>query len=410
MLMKTRPFLSRFNQPQAVFILLAWLRLIASGFLLIFVFAVGHLPIAHISHMIDWPLFLGTLAVVLAFSGLSFALRGRIFHGSQLWVVLVIDTLLWFVLIFASGGAINPAVSYLLVLLAVAALALSLMPAMVLLAINGLLYAALLQYEPDTHHGHMLDWHLWGMWVLFLMTAVILLTVIYLLSNALREKEKAIAEYREETVRNEQLVAMGTLAANIAHELGSPLSTISVLTEGIPGADGDMLRRQIERCRQALSQLKFADVGLYQPQTIDSCLLLEQLQKEVFLLQPACHIVIDDQLLQPLRVSPLFRQALLALMNNAAAAASNQVNAVLCQQQNHLLFDISHDGKAIADSLIQRLGKQQVESMGDGLGIGYFLANASIERVGGQLLVSNRPEGGVLTRVVLNAGELLSHD
>lgn len=408
--MKKQSFLSQFSQPQAVFILLAWLRLIAAGFLLVFVFAVSRLPIAHIGHMVDWPLFLGTLFIVLVFSGLSFALRTHIFHSSQLWVVLVIDTLLWFVLIFASGGAINPAVSYLLVLLAVSALALSLIPACMLLAINGLLYAALLQYEPDTHHGHMLNWHLWGMWILFLMTAAILLAVIYLLGNALREKEQAIAEYREETVRNEQLVAMGTLAANIAHELGSPLSTISVLTEDLPGDDGKLLRKQIERCREALTQLKFADTGLYQPRAMASGQLLDQLQKEVLLLQPACDIAVDDRWQQPLLVSPLLKQALLALMNNAAAAAKSRVDCQLYCEAGQLLFDISHDGEPIAASLIHHLGKQRVEPVGDGLGIGYFLANASIERVGGQLLVSNLSQGGVLTRVLFNVHKMQAND
>lgn len=401
---------SRFSQPQAVFLLLAWLRLLASSLLLLFVVIVSQLPIAHIQHLINWPVFSAAYGCCLLLAAAGFALHQRVDHCWHLWLALLADTLLWFVLVYASGGAINPAISYLLVLLAVAALSMPLWAAAWLMLCHGLLYAVLLNIEPNTHHAHMLGWHLWGMWVLFLMTAMILLAVVYLLSRSLQQKEQAIARYREDTVRNEQLVAMGTLAATMAHELGSPLSTIAILAADIAGEDGDMLRQQVERCKQALARLKQADSGLYQPQAIHSSALLSQLQQEILLLKPACPLQLDDRLDARLQVAPLLRHALLALLTNAADAAASSLQCRLQRDGGQLLVDISHDGAAIDATLMQSLGRQRVESPGNGLGIGYFLANASIEHVGGRLLVSNLAGGGVLTRVMLPAERLLAND
>ena len=69
------------------------------------------------------------------------------------------------------------------------------------------------------------------------------------------------------------------------------------------------------------------------------------------------------------------------------------------QQKKELFIDIKHDGLAIKESLIKQLGLQLVKSTSDGLGIGYYLANASIERLSGQLQISNQKDG-VLTRVI----------
>lgn len=408
MAMNPSQLFSSFSQPQALYTLLIWLRFVSCGLLFLLTLAASQW-VDSINQLMNWPLLLILSALAFCLNGVALSLRRFIRHTWQIGLCLVLDSLLWFALIAASGGAINPATSYVLVLLAVAALSLPWPQSVFLLVLNGVLYSVLLSSGHDmSSHGHhhhgapntMLNLHLQGMWILFLMTASIMMLVIWLLAKRLQDKEQAIARYREETVRNEQLVAMGTLAANLAHELGSPLSTIMILAQDVEGEDGDLLRQQTERCRVALSRLKFTDSGIYQAQALASEQLLKQLQQEMLLLKPLVNFSWQDQLQAPLMVAPLLKQALLALLNNAAEAALKEVRCTISRQINSVQIDIVHDGARIDTELLQQLGHQRVESQKSGLGIGYFLANASIEHCGGTLLVSNLSTG-VLTQVSL---------
>lgn len=395
--MKQRLPLAQFSEPQAVLFLLGWLRLITTGLLLFFCGIAEFLNVEGIKTFLDWQLIFICSSIVICLSIFTHLFKHRDITKSHLVTVLFLDIICWSALISASGGSINPAISYLLVLLSIAALSLSGKQAFILTAITVILYAWIMNTQPQSHHGHMMGWHLWGMWVLFMLNAVIMLVVIILLGRALREKDKAIANYREETVRNEQLVSMGTMAANLAHELGTPLSTIAVLIDDIEHEDIHIIHQQIERCKNALAQLKTASVKFNESSLCTSEQFLARLVHETLLLKPDANIEWIDQVQQNLMISPLFEQALLALLNNAIDASEEIVDIKLYRESQTLVFDIMHDGEKVSESLLKVLGQKMVESK-NGLGLGYYLANATIERWGGRLQIKNSPEG-VLTRI-----------
>lgn len=394
-------FLSRFSQPQAVILLLVWLRLLVTALLLSAYGLLAWLGEPMLSSLLQWPRIMIFAGALLALSLLSQAARNWQLHNWHIFVVLLADILCWYGLVFASGGAINPAVSYLLVLLSVAALALPTVQAVALALVTVAIYAWMLQQmQGHAHHLHMFEWHLWGMWVLFLMTALIMLGVISLLSRAVREKDRAIARYREQTVRDEQLIALGTMAANVAHELGTPLSTIGLLVEDRDDEDAELMRQQLLRCKQALEQLKKIGTDGRQEEQISSRDFFQRLKQETLLLKPDADIRWQDEAGGELCVSPLLEQALLALINNAIEAAHQQVKVTLQQPDDYQLWCIHHDGDNIGEDLLQVLGQQVVQSRKQGMGIGYYLANASIEQLGGTVQISNCADG-VETRVRL---------
>lgn len=399
--------LSRFSEPQVVFVLLGWLRLLTSILLLAFYGIVEFLGIDALQPMLQWPMIavFGGANILLSFC--TFLLKKQEITKKHIGIVLFMDIIFWYGLIAASGGAINPAISYLLVLLSISALSLEIRQSVVLAMITVILYAVMMNAQPEVHHGHMLNWHLWGMWVLFLMNALIMLVVITLLMTTIRDKDRAIAAYREETVRNEQLVSMGTLAANIAHELGTPLSTIAILVDDIDHQDVKIIKQQLERCKQALGQLKSSSAGFGEQKTVSSTLLIQRLVHELVLLKPEANISWKDEVQSNLLVTPLLEQALLALLNNAVEAAHCGVTIVLHGVDRNLVVDINHDGERVSEELLKTLGQKMVDSNKNSLGIGYYLANASIERLGGRLQIGNYDEG-VLTRIIFPRERLLA--
>ena len=113
---------SAFSEPQQVLQLLSWLRLVAFIVVMSLLALAQTADVEALQFVIHWPwIFIGLLLSVLL-SGTSHLMRTRVADNRILYVVLLLDICLWFLLLNASGGAVNPAVSYLLVLLSIAAL------------------------------------------------------------------------------------------------------------------------------------------------------------------------------------------------------------------------------------------------------------------------------------------------
>ena len=95
-------------------------------------------------------------------------------------------------------------------------------------------YSALFFYNvplPDggMHHDGGFQMHVFGMWLGFVFSAGFVAVIIVGLAHSLRERDRKLAEAREQALQNERLVALGTLAAGAAHELGTPLGTMAIL-------------------------------------------------------------------------------------------------------------------------------------------------------------------------------------
>ena len=97
---------------------------------------------------------------------------------------------------------------------------------------------------------------------------------------------------------------------------------------------------------------------------------------------------------------PGFGPALVNLLNNAADAAGNQPLRLSARiADRHLVLNLSHQGE-LGVSLAQRPLNPQPSSKPNGLGLGTFLAHATLEKLGGRLEV--RPQAGqILTRLSL---------
>ncbi len=393
------------NETQATLKLLAVLRLMAFSSVVL-LFAVGEwLQLHALQMMVNWQHIAIASALALMISLLSFMFVTQVKSSKAVYVLLLIDTVLWFYLLDASGGSMNPAISYLLVLLSIGALSLSLWHSALLLIIMMALYTIMMKTQPSSHHAHMFVWHLWGMWVLFLFNALIMMMVIYFLSRRLRQQDKALAAYKEETARSEQMIMLGTMAANITHELGTPLSTIAMLMDDKNDEDAILIKKQIQRCKDTLSLLKTVDLDNKADTLIQAEQMLMHIKHELQLLKPSATLVIEADKTLKIKNTSLLNQALLSLVNNAVDAAKEQVTLNIYSHEHEVFIDIEHDGLPIKESLIKQLGLQLVKSTSNGLGMGYYLANASIERLGGRLQISNQNDT-VLTRIVFKASDI----
>ena len=182
--------------------------------------------------------------------------------------------------------------------------------------------------------------HLIGMWLTFAVSALMIAWFVVRMTRLIRERDAELAAAREQGLRDERVLAIGTLAAGAAHELGTPLGTMALLAGELadePGLsdavrdDINLIRQQIQVCKgiiTGLSRRAGADRlenTVLQPvdQWIDSIrqhwhASRPQAESRLTLhgTQPAPRMVAD----------PRLEQALLNLFNNAANACQKAID------------------------------------------------------------------------------------
>lgn len=268
----------------------------------------------------------------------------------------------------------------------------------------------------DEHamHGAQAEFnlHVWGMWLNFALSAVLIAWFVARMAQSLRERDRRLAAVREEALRNEQLIALGTLAAGAAHELGTPLASIAVIAKELERDHADdaalvqelrLLRSQTERCKSILTNLTDrADEATRRAYDDYLRHLVEQWQ----LMRPQVNVSLHffDALPAPmLTVERILDQALLNLLNNAADVSPQGIELEAAWDATQVTLEIRDHGPGISADVAARAGEAFFTTKGPsgGIGIGLFLANATIERFGGKVNLFNREGGGACVRVTL---------
>ena len=179
----------------------------------------------------------------------------------------VADIVALSVLIYLTGGALNPFVSLFLlpIVFAAAAMPLASMTGIALLAIGA--YTGVMLLALPERHAHAMagrfDLHVWGMWYGFILSALCVGLFVARLSRRLRSRDRELAGVREEALAAERRMALATLATGTAHELGTPLATIALAAEELEHPVHDhrarseltRLRNQVARCRDILARM-----------------------------------------------------------------------------------------------------------------------------------------------------------
>jgi two-component system sensor histidine kinase RegB len=352
---------------------------------------------------------------------------------TQLHVVLFAVCSVLTLVLYLKGGATNPFVSLYLVPIAVSAATLSLRFTIALAIFCVLAYSLLMFfYEPlqllspnhaqavgaalhehSAQGGQGANWHLWGMWLNFVLSALLITYFVVRLARVLRAREVELTAIREKQLRDEQLLGIATLAAGTLHELGTPLATMTLLADDLKlnvqqtpelAQDVELLAEQLARCKlimQSLARAAETPSDQLQQTTVDA--YLDDLLAKWQLLMPGVPLRRDMLPAQrSIYVDSTFEQALINLLNNAAEASPSGVELSVVEDAatQTLSINIRDHGAGVSVDA-DKIGKPFVSTRGQGRGLGLFLSNATIERLGGKVMLQAHPEGGTLTTVTL---------
>ncbi len=335
---------------------------------------------------------------------------------------LIIDITVLTGLLYWAGGPTNPFVSLYLVPIAIAATALPGIHAWLItfLCIGG--YSLLLwKHVPLPHsHGHGgtdFNLHVLGMWANFIISALLIAAFVSLLATAVRRRDHALNQQREEALRNEQILALGTQAAGTAHELNTPLATMAILidemrngpnNESAQQEDLDVLASQVTHCRDRIREL-VEQVTRPDPEaTMSATRLLQEVTERWSLLRPETELrqTINSNLQQASVIAgPTLAQALVNLLSNAADASSDTgqgfIHLSASIDNAQLKIEIDDDGAGLTEDQQAKAGDVFFTTKSGGLGMGLVLSHATLERLGGKVTLENRDGGGMRATVLL---------
>ncbi len=343
----------------------------------------------------------------------------------ELFAQLVADAAILIFILLATGGASNPLISYLLVLLAVGATILHQRYVNVFAIANIAVYTTFLLSELQAEHSdHMVEnfqLHLVGMWVTFVVSAILITLFVTRMAEAIRSRELTLARSRENEMRNEQLVAIGTLAAGTAHALGTPLSTMSVLLTDLDKysdeelkkmsikEDISLLRQQVVRCKDSLNQLTrfYNKADRQTPYDGAITTFMDEIQDYIVNIHPRANVrfeIQDSAQSANIPYDLSLRHAVINLVENAIKAANSQVivTCLVSAKPDPLIeIIIQDDGPGIPASVMENMGVPFISTRKDSMGLGIFLANAAIQRASGKIEMFNLKNGGAMSIIRL---------
>ncbi|MCB5186274.1 sensor histidine kinase [Methylobacillus gramineus] len=384
------------------------------------------LPVAQISIAIS------LMCCINLLSWLRLWRKARIMEG-ELLAQLLLDIALLTWLFYVTGGYSNPFVWMYLLPLAVAAVALSWQQTWLIAALVISCYSLLMfWYQPliitSTKHLHAhgasaalhlqdegFNLHLLGMWSGFVVSAMVIAFFVERMGRNLREYDRLLAQSREKVLASERMLSLGTLATGAAHELGTPLSTMAVITQDLAKEYSDnpeladslrILRKQVDQCKQILSSIT-ASAGMMRSESNTRIALDEFIQQIVQRwrdMRPAIPITLELRLpgsIPAIAGDLALSQAITNLINNAADASPQGIKLIASIQHESLLLDIHDQGQFPDAATFASMGQPFISSKQEsgGLGLGVFLARSVLEKFEGEIHFTPLESHGTLTSI-----------
>ncbi len=328
-----------------------------------------------------------------------------------LHVLVDILSLTW--MVGWSGGIENPFSSLFLIPIALSILVLpgKWVWATAAASLAGYGISALFARElPHVHSflGDAFSLHKVGMLANFVLSALVMLVFFTRVAAAWRQSEREVARLREQFARNEGIVALATHAASVAHELNTPLGTLTLMVDDLATESTTSQQREeyatmkalLEVCRdrvRALAAPADSDLQSARVSGVDLERVIERWQ----LVRPTIELRRTGTTSGLTKVDAAVGHLLQALLNNAADA-SEQVGVP--RVDLHMETDARDLHVGVRDYGVGLDKTQPVlparlfrTSKPGGLGIGLALSHATVERLGGELSMRAAEEGpGVL--------------
>jgi two-component system sensor histidine kinase RegB len=365
------------------------------------------------------------LLIVVNLASASVVLRRRDFTQGVLFSALMVDVIALCWQLYHSGGATNPFTFLFLLQIVIAAVILDLRWSS-LVAINACLCMLLLTYFyvplqlPARYAQHPFELYIYGSLFCFVLAAVLLIVFVARLDFTRRESDAKLAALRQQAIEEDHIIRMGLLASGAAHELGTPLSSISVILGDWarqPGIadDPDMaadladVRRELARCKNIVSGILMSagEMRGVDPAVTTLRGFLGEILEEWRARMPG-ELRFIDRIAEDRSIvsDPGLRQVIGNVIDNAVEVSPDLVvieaSVEHGSEHGRLVLTVSDRGPGFAADMLPRVGQPYASTKGrDGGGLGLFLVVNVIRKLGGKVAVDNLADGGARVQLAI---------
>ncbi len=328
---------------------------------------------------------------------------------------LLFDTLQLGILLFLTGGIVNP---FSILILAPVITSASYLPALltvILSSISIIIIIVLNFFFIPLKLGNefiLPEIYNFGLVVSLITTVVFIAIYAYLFASSSRKISNALSVSKLQILNQKKITEVGSLSAAAAHELGTPLNTIFLVLNDLI-KDKDLiknetilkdiilLKSQADRCKEILQKLsqnplKLKDKFLEKVKISDLIKInFDKFNKNKNLKitrnikDEEPEIIFKDEMMY----------ALGNIIQNAILYAKRNVNCQIEYLENSVLIKISDDGLGFSKEIFDKLGEPYVSKNNEGMGLGIFISKNLIENMGGKIKFYNSKDNNAVVEI-----------
>lgn len=388
---------------------LRWIAVAGQVATIVFVTAILQIPLPLVPMAI-----VAAALVALNFASLLWLRRGHDVGDVGLLVALLFDVAGLTAQLYLSGGAMNPFAFLYLLQVTLAAVLLNVRLTLAVLAATCASFLLLTQfYRPlEIPHGafDLFKLHVIGMLVCFVVDAALLFVFVTRITRNLRERDARLAALKQHAVEEDHIVRMGLLASGAAHELGTPLASLSVILgdwHRMPVITSNPeLLQEVEEMQAAVKRCKSILTGVLlsageargeAPSVTTVTTFFNALVKEWRTARAPGHLDYSNAFGSDLSIvsDSTLKQIIFNVLDNAYDSSPDWVGVSLSRDSDTLILRVLDRGPGFAPQMLAQFGKPYQSCKGKpGGGLGLFLVVNVVRKLGGSVAAANRPEGG----------------
>jgi two-component system sensor histidine kinase RegB len=340
----------------------------------------------------------------------------------EMFFALLIDVGSLTAQLYYSGGTTNPFAFLYLLQVILSAVLLDAWATWTIVAITCLCLAGLSLFSMPLelmaeHRDTFTTLYVNGMLICFLLNAGLLVILITRITGNLRAGDAQLARLRERAVEEEHIVRMGLLASGAAHELGTPMATMSVILgdwRRMPEFAGNAplqediveMQAQLQRCKSIVTGILMSAGETRGESSAKTTLrnFLGGLAGEWRNSRPVAEFVYEDRIPQdlPIVFDSALKQTIFNLLDNAYEASPQWVMLEAAREDDTLRLIVMDAGPGFSPAMLANFGKPYHSSKGrPGGGLGLFLVMNVVRTLGGTVAARNHPDGGAIVEITL---------